>query len=79
MVNGGDSGYTLVSHNISKIITKYRPDVIFIGGDVAYDNNTAACGYTWDYFLWMIERISNEVGYVIPLGLALGNHDAGLN
>jgi hypothetical protein len=54
MINGGDSGYTFASHNLSTIITSYRPDIIFIGGDVAYDNNIPSCGYTWDYFLWMI-------------------------
>lgn len=58
---------------------KYKPDIIFMGGDVAYDNNIPACSYTWDFFLNMIEGISNEVGYVVPLALALGNHDAGLN
>ena len=79
MINGGDSGYTFASHNLSKIAVKYKPDIIFIGGDVAYDNNIPACSYTWDFFLNMIEGISNEVGYVVPLALALGNHDAGLN
>lgn len=79
MINGGDSGYTHASHNLSKIVVKYKPDIIFIGGDVAYDNNIPACSYTWDFFLNMIEGISNEIGYIVPLALALGNHDAGLN
>jgi phosphodiesterase/alkaline phosphatase D-like protein len=79
MINGGDSGYTFASHNLSKIVVDYKPDIFFIGGDVAYDNNIPACAYTWDFFISMIEGISNEVGHVVPLVLALGNHDAGLN
>lgn len=79
MLNGGDSGYTHASYNLSKLAVQYRPDIIFIGGDVAYDNNIPACSYTWDFFLHMIEDISNQVGYIVPLALALGNHDAGLN
>ena len=79
MINGGDSGYTRAAYNLSKLVVTYKPDIIFIGGDVAYDNNIPACSYTWDFFIGMIEQISNEVGYIVPLALALGNHDAGLN
>jgi acid phosphatase type 7 len=79
MINAGDSGYTHASHNLSKLVVKYKPDIFFMGGDVAYDNNIPACAYTWDFFLNMIEGISNEVGYIIPLVLTVGNHDVGLN
>jgi metallophosphoesterase superfamily enzyme len=79
MINGGDSGYTRAAYNLSKLVARYKPDIIFIGGDVAYDNNIPACSYTWDFFIGMIEQISNEVGYIVPLALALGNHDAGVN
>jgi hypothetical protein len=79
MLNGGDSGYTHSAYNLSKLAVQYKPDIIFIGGDVAYDNNIPACSYTWDFFLHMIEGISNQVGYIVPLALALGNHDAGVN
>ena len=79
MINGGDSGYTHASHNLSKLVVNYKPDIFFMGGDIAYDNNIPACAYTWDFFLSMIEGISNEVGYIIPLVLTVGNHDVGLN
>ena len=79
MINAGDSGYTQASHNLSKIITAYKPDIFFIGGDVAYDNNMPACAYTWDFFISMIETISNDIGYIMPLVLSAGNHDVGLN
>jgi len=54
MINAGDSGYTQASHNLSKLVSTYKPDIFFIGGDVAYDNNMPACAYTWDFFLNMI-------------------------
>jgi len=54
MINAGDSGYTHASHNLSKIAAAYKPDIFFMGGDVAYDNNIPACSYTWDFFLNMI-------------------------
>lgn len=79
MINGGDSGYTQASHNLSQLVVNYKPDIIFMGGDIAYDNNIPACAYTWDFFLNMIEEISNQVGYIIPLVLSVGNHDVGIN
>ncbi len=79
MINGGDSGYTQASHNLSQLVVTYKPDIIFMGGDIAYDNNIPACAYTWDFFLNMIEGISNQVGYIIPLVLSVGNHDVGIN
>ena len=79
MMNAGDSGCTAASKNLTKLTVGYKPDIIIIGGDVAYDNNIPACAYTWDFFLKQMETISNQVGYVVPLALALGNHDAGLN
>jgi radical SAM superfamily enzyme YgiQ (UPF0313 family) len=54
MVNGGDSGYTHAAYNLSNIVARYKPDIIFIGGDVAYDNNIPACAYTWDFFIGMM-------------------------
>lgn len=79
MLNAGDSGYTHASHNLSKLVVQYHPDIFFMGGDVAYDNNIPACAYTWDFFLSMIEGISNELGYIMPIVLTVGNHDVGLN
>ena len=79
MINGGDSGYTQASHNLSQLVVNYKPDIIFMGGDIAYDNNIPSCAYTWDFFLNMIEGISNQVGFIIPLVLSVGNHDVGIN
>ena len=79
MINAGDSGYTKSSIELSKIVATLNPDVFFIGGDIAYDDNMPACAYTWDYFLGMYGRITATLGYLMPIVLTVGNHDVGLN
>ena len=46
---------------------------------MAYDDNMPACGYTWDYFLGMYGRLTASLGYLMPIVVAAGNHDVGLN
>jgi hypothetical protein len=48
-----------------------------IGGDVSYDNAMNDCYYSWDTFLSAFENI--RAGRIVPLVLAVGNHDVGLN
>ncbi len=79
MINAGDSGYTEAAVNLSKIVSSLKPDIFFIGGDIAYDDNMPACAYTWDYFLGMYGRITATLGYLMPIVASIGNHDAGLN
>lgn len=79
MINAGDSGYTKSSIELSKIVATLNPDVFFIGGDIAYDDNMPACAYTWDHFLGMYGRITATLGYLMPIVLSVGNHDVGLN
>lgn len=50
-----------------------------MGGDVAYDDNIPACSFTWDQFLGMYGRITATLGYMMPIVITVGNHDAGLN
>jgi phosphodiesterase/alkaline phosphatase D-like protein len=57
MINAGDSGNTAAALNLSKIVSTLKPDIFFMGGDIAYDDNMPACAYTWDYFLNMYEKI----------------------
>jgi len=45
---------------------------------VAYDNNIPACYWTWDIMMKRFEDLNAQVGYLIPLVLAVGNHDVGL-
>lgn len=56
-----------------------KPDVYFIGGDIAYDDNMPACAYTWDYYLKLYESLTTKLGYLMPIVLTVGNHDVGLN
>ena len=79
MINAGDSGYTDASYELAKIVATLNPDVFFIGGDIAYDDNMPACAYTWDYFLTQYGRITATLGYLMPIVLTVGNHDVGLN
>lgn len=79
MINAGDSGYTEGAVNLSKIVATLHPDIFFMGGDIAYDDNMPACSYTWDYFLGMYGQITTSLGYMMPILVTVGNHDAGLN
>lgn len=79
MINAGDSGYTVESINNSILVSQLKPDIFFMGGDVAYDDNMPSCAYTWDFFLRMYGRMTSTIGYLMPLVLTVGNHDVGLN
>jgi len=79
MLNAGDSGYTPAAVNLTKIAATLKPDVFFMGGDIAYDDNMPACAYTWDYFLGMYGRLTATLGYLMPIVATVGNHDVGLN
>lgn len=79
MINAGDSGYTPAAVNLSKIASTLQPDIFFMGGDIAYDDNMPACAYTWDYFLGMYGKLTATLGYMMPIVCTVGNHDVGLN
>lgn len=52
-----------------------------IGGDITYDNNMNTCYNTWDYMLSQVpfKRTENDRKRLIPMVLATGNHDVGVN
>lgn len=77
-MSGGDVG---TSQNAKEVWQQVPADtdVIFIGGDIAYDNNMPACFFTWDLFLGDYDAMSQRVGRIVPIVLAIGNHDVGLN
>jgi hypothetical protein len=79
MINAGDSGYTHAAINLSIIASQLKPDIFFMGGDIAYDDNMPACAYTWDYYLSMYGKLTTTLGYLMPMVLTVGNHDVGLN
>ena len=79
MVNAGDSGYTLSAIALTQVAATLKPDVFFIGGDVAYDDNMHSCMFVWDYYLGLYGSLTTSLGYMMPIVLAVGNHDVGLN
>jgi len=56
-----------------------NPYFAMVGGDVAYDNGFAACYRRWDVWFenWHSYMVTENGGYVIPIILAIGNHEAG--
>lgn len=49
---------TAKAKRITKWIAAYDPDVIVIGGDLAYDNGMRTCYYSWDNFYYLFEDIN---------------------
>ena len=41
---------------ILNAISLINPDIILIGGDIAYDNGKLDCYYAWDLFFWDFEE-----------------------
>ena len=51
MVNAGDAGNTDPVRKFNDIVASLKPDIFFMGGDIAYDDNFNTCYYTWDFYL----------------------------
>ena len=50
MAVGGDVGMTEQGIAMTNNLVQFDPDVIFLGGDLAYDNAIRTCYYSWDNF-----------------------------
>jgi len=48
---GGDLGYMPKGRNLIELVSDQKPDVILIGGDIAYDNGNKHCYLSWDLML----------------------------
>lgn len=57
----------------------YNPDLVIIGGDVAYDNAMLNCYYSWDLMLSAFEKAYLPLGRLVPIIVAVGNHDVGMH
>lgn len=79
IIFGGDIGPSFKTDQMNQIISEHKPNALFLGGDLAYDNNLKGCYYCYDMFLHKFETLFEKMGYLIPMVLALGNHDIGLN
>jgi hypothetical protein len=78
-VTGGDIGDTFTSRQLTKEAAALKPDVVMVGGDLAYDNNIGHCYYTWDRLFHMLDLFSQVQQRLVPYIMAVGNHDVGLN
>eukprot|EP00944_MAST-04C_sp_MAST-4C-sp1_P015096 g15096.t1 len=78
---GGDSGTTTPFENLLAHSAQNNIDFAIIGGDISYGNNLEECYHCWDTWLSTYEKhmISNGDKTMIPLSLAVGNHDVGAN
>eukprot|EP00330_Aristerostoma_sp_ATCC50986_P002568 CAMPEP_0114587106 /NCGR_PEP_ID=MMETSP0125-20121206/10151_1 /TAXON_ID=485358 ORGANISM="Aristerostoma sp., Strain ATCC 50986" /NCGR_SAMPLE_ID=MMETSP0125 /ASSEMBLY_ACC=CAM_ASM_000245 /LENGTH=271 /DNA_ID=CAMNT_0001782855 /DNA_START=1054 /DNA_END=1866 /DNA_ORIENTATION=+ len=74
---GGDVGSEKIAQDMTKALLGYDPDIIIIGGDIAYDQAMLTCWYSWDEFFWMFENLGDKLNKVIPLVAGVGNHDVG--
>ena len=77
MAVGGDSGGTEKAVSFIRELANHKPDVILVGGDIVYDNGDFSCYYCWDYYLSQFDELNKKLGKLIPLILAIGNHDIG--
>jgi len=76
IVQGGDMNTDPVFVDISKSAIEKEPDVIFVGGDIAYANGFLTSLNRWDdWFKNMSSVVIRPDNRVIPLIVAIGNHE----
>jgi hypothetical protein len=76
-VLGGDQGSNKTATEMTASLFGVTPDVIIVGGDIAYDNAIPACYYSWDLWFNQFDSLNKQLGYHVPLILGIGNHDVG--
>lgn len=84
ILNGGDIGNVKPAKRLHEnVVRGYDADMILVGGDISYDNNFATCFYWYDHLFKRLPYLkideSTNATRVIPLILAVGNHDLGVN
>jgi hypothetical protein len=47
---GGDVGISNGGTEITNQLISFNPDVMIIGGDIAYDDAVRSCYYSWDSY-----------------------------
>lgn len=77
IVMGGDAGPNQIAAQIAQQAAAYKPDVIVVSGDVAYDNALRTAYYVYDGFLDLFKPVYKQKGWLVPLVLGAGNHDIG--
>lgn len=54
---GGDVGISNGGTEITNQLITFNPDVMIIGGDIAYDDAVRSCYYSWDSFYTLFEPV----------------------
>lgn len=76
IVSGGDMGTSSLIGDVSESAVSVRPDVILIGGDISYANAKIENHETWDKWFYQMRRvIMTSDDYIIPMIVAVGNHE----
>ncbi len=73
---GGDMGIKRMARAVSRAVAKTDPDLVIIGGDIAYADGEIEEADRWDEWLdqWSETMITSD-GRLIPLIAAIGNHE----
>ncbi len=73
---GGDVYMTEVGRELFRLAGAYDPDFALVGGDICYEEGQLGLWSWWDRWLdrWN-EHLRGEKGRLIPMVLAIGNHD----
>ena len=84
IVNGGDIGNVKIAFQMNdNVISKADADLIFVGGDIAYDNAFPEWYRWYDNLLlhlpYQVKDENSKTIRIIPLIFSTGNHDLGVN
>lgn len=79
MAIGGDIGVSWNGDIMTSYLTDFKPDIILIGGDIAYDDAMRSCYYSWDTVYAMFEPIYTSLDRLVPIIFNVGNHDVGFD
>lgn len=76
---GGDLGLSSNGDRMASYLVDFKPDIIVLGGDIAYDDAMRSCYYSWDTVYYMFEPVYERLDRLIPLIFSVGNHDVGFD
>ena len=75
-ISGGDIGILPAADRMLRQAGKFEPDFAVIGGDIAYANGNVKNAFIWDiWFRNWYKRMRHKDGALIPMVLAIGNHE----
>lgn len=76
LVVGGDMGTNRRISEVSQFSIQEEPQVILIGGDIAYANGKTGNVKEWEDWFDQIHQVMNTPqGFLVPLIVAIGNHE----